>query len=93
MKERTKTPRHFGVRRLPDAADTIADVTHSPAERPAKPAAPPQGMNDIRCDFHPSWSADNRTLAIDGMHGGSRQRYLVAVPGGTRRRQQREATK
>ena len=32
---------------------------------------------DIRCDFHPSWRDDDRALAFDGMHEGTRQRYIV----------------
>ncbi|MFB3893393.1 MAG: TolB family protein [Phycisphaerae bacterium] len=37
------------------------------------------GMAEIRCDFHPSWSDDGRRLAIDGMHEGTRQRYVVEL--------------
>jgi len=37
------------------------------------------GLSEIRCDFHPSWRADDRALAIDGMHEGSRQRYVVEL--------------
>jgi Tol biopolymer transport system component len=39
------------------------------------------GLSEIRCDFHPSWSADDRQLAFDGMHEGSRQRYVVDLHG------------
>ena len=34
---------------------------------------------DIRCDFHPSFSADDRQIAFDGMHEGTRQRYIVTL--------------
>ncbi|MHC4717155.1 MAG: TolB-like translocation protein [Planctomycetota bacterium] len=37
------------------------------------------GLHEIRCDFHPSWSNDDRQLAIDGMHEGTRQRYVVTL--------------
>ena len=37
------------------------------------------GRHEIRCDFHPSWSADDRRLAFDGMHEGTRQRYVVEL--------------
>lgn len=36
-----------------------------------------RGLDDIRCDFHPSWSEDDRQLAFDGMHEGTRQRYVI----------------
>jgi hypothetical protein len=35
------------------------------------------GMPEIRCDFHPSFSQDDRRIAFDGMHQGTRQRYVV----------------
>jgi len=41
------------------------------------PVAP--GLVEIRCDFHPSWSADDRRLAFDGMHEGTRQRYVMEI--------------
>ena len=37
------------------------------------------GLVEIRCDFHPSWSDDGRRIAIDGMHEGTRQRYVVEL--------------
>jgi len=37
------------------------------------------GMPEIRCDFHPSWSDDDRHLAIDGIHEGTRQRYVLTL--------------
>jgi hypothetical protein len=35
---------------------------------------------EIRCDFHPSFSADDRQLAFDGMHESGRQRYVLDLP-------------
>jgi hypothetical protein len=35
---------------------------------------------EIRCDLHPSFSADDRRIAFDGMHEGSRQRHVVGLP-------------
>ena len=32
-----------------------------------------------RCDLHPNWSRDDRTVCIDSIHEGSRQIYLVDV--------------
>lgn len=36
-------------------------------------------LKEIRCDFHPSWSDDDRRIAFDGMHEGTRQRYVVEL--------------
>ncbi|KPK82967.1 MAG: hypothetical protein AMJ81_08740 [Phycisphaerae bacterium SM23_33] len=36
--------------------------------------------HEIRCDLHPSWSDDDRQIAFDGMHEGTRQRYVVELP-------------
>jgi hypothetical protein len=36
-------------------------------------------LHEIRCDPHPSWSADGRQIAFDGMHEGTRQRYVVEL--------------
>ena len=32
-----------------------------------------------RCDLHPNWSRDDRTVCFDSIHEGSRQVYLVDV--------------
>ena len=32
-----------------------------------------------RCDLHPNWSRDGRTVCIDSIHEGSRQVYLIDV--------------
>jgi len=37
----------------------------------------PADLHEIRCDFHPSWRPDGRAIAFDGMHEGSRQRYVL----------------
>ena len=36
---------------------------------------------DIRCDLHPRWSPDGKTISFDSVHGGSRQIYLADVSG------------
>lgn len=37
------------------------------------------GMDEIRCDVHPSWRADDRQIAFDGIHEGTRQRYVLDI--------------
>ena len=34
---------------------------------------------DIRCDLHPRWSHDGKTITFDSIHAGDRQIYLVDV--------------
>ena len=34
---------------------------------------------DIRCDLHPRWSRDGKTITFDSVHGDQRQIYLVDV--------------
>jgi len=34
---------------------------------------------DIRCDLHPRWSHDGKTITFDSIHEGDRQIYLVDV--------------
>lgn len=41
--------------------------------------SPTPSRHEIRCDLHPSWSDDGRRIAFDGMHEGTRQRYVVEV--------------
>lgn len=39
----------------------------------------PQFTGDIRCDLHPRWSPDGRTITFDSVHEGSRQIYQIDV--------------
>ena len=32
-----------------------------------------------RCDLHPNWSRDGRSVCIDSIHEGSRQVYILDV--------------
>ena len=41
---------------------------------------PPQFTGDIRCDLHPRWAPDGKTITFDSVHEGSRQIYLVTLP-------------
>lgn len=36
-----------------------------------------QFTGDIRCDLHPRWAPDGKTITFDSVHEGSRQIYLV----------------
>ncbi len=39
----------------------------------------PQLGKPNRCDLHPRWSPDARSVCIDSIHEGERQMYLVDV--------------
>ena len=38
-----------------------------------------QFTGDIRCDLHPRWSPDGKTITFDSVHEGSRQIYLTEI--------------
>ena len=38
-----------------------------------------QFTGDIRCDLHPRWAPDGKTITFDSVHEGSRQIYLVEL--------------
>jgi Tol biopolymer transport system component len=43
---------------------------------------PPEYAGEWRCDTHPRFSPDGRTVVIDSAHGGSgRQMYLIQIAG------------
>ena len=39
-----------------------------------------QFTGDIRCDLHPRWAPDGKTISFDSVHEGARQIYLVELP-------------
>ena len=39
----------------------------------------PQYTKDIRCDLHPRWAADGKTITFDSVHDGTRQIWLADV--------------
>ena len=43
-----------------------------------------QFVGDIRCDLHPRWAPDGKTITFDSVHEGSRQIYLVELPSSTK---------
>jgi hypothetical protein len=41
--------------------------------------SPPALTADVRCDLHPRWSRDGRSVCIDSAHEGGRQLYVLDV--------------
>jgi Tol biopolymer transport system component len=41
--------------------------------------APKELDGEIRCDLHPRWTRDGKTVSIDSVHEGSRQVYVLDV--------------
>ena len=41
--------------------------------------SPPAVTGPIRCDLHPRWSRDGRTVCIDSVHEGTRQMHVIDV--------------
>ncbi|MBE3099243.1 MAG: hypothetical protein IMZ44_19170 [Planctomycetes bacterium] len=41
--------------------------------------APPEIDGPTRCDLHPRWSRDGKTVSLDSAHEGSRQVYVLDV--------------
>jgi Tol biopolymer transport system component len=39
----------------------------------------PEQSGHVRCDLHPRWSRDGRTVCVDSTKTGQRQMYLVDV--------------
>ena len=62
--------RELFIAGYPDGPKHSLGLYHSPMT---------PGVPEIRCDFHPSFSADDRFIAFDGMHEGSRQRYVAEL--------------
>jgi Tol biopolymer transport system component len=34
---------------------------------------------DVRCDIHPRWSHDGKTITVDSIHSGKRAVYMLDV--------------
>jgi hypothetical protein len=41
--------------------------------------SPPELKGEIRCDLHPRWSRDGKSVSIDSAHTGERQVYVLDV--------------
>ena len=36
-----------------------------------------QFTGDVRCDLHPRWATDGKTITFDSVHEGTRQIYCI----------------
>ena len=57
----------------------LYDLENQEAIEIGKFYADPAYPIPTRCDLHPNWSRDNKTVCIDSIHEGSRQVYLIDV--------------
>jgi hypothetical protein len=57
----------------------LYDVNNNTKVTLGKFHSPEKFTGDIRCDLHPRWSPDGRTISFDSVHEGSRQIYLADV--------------
>ncbi|GAA0104656.1 hypothetical protein UT300013_12790 [Paraclostridium sordellii] len=46
----------------------------------AKYYAPFKYDGEVRCDFHPRWSSDNKYISFDSVHEGGRKQYVMDNP-------------
>ncbi|MDE0445721.1 MAG: hypothetical protein OXH96_03535 [Spirochaetaceae bacterium] len=47
--------------------------------RPRRDYSEPLSTGDVRCDLHPHWHPDGRSLTIDAVPDGNRQIYWYDV--------------
>lgn len=68
----------------PDKNRMQSLMLYRPADKTLVPLGkfflPREATGEIRCDTHPRWSRDGKTVCIDSMHtGDTRQLYLIDV--------------
>ena len=69
----------MGPERLSDLM--LYDVRRRAKVTLGKLHSPEPFRGDIRCDLHPRWSRDAKTVSFDSIHEGSRQIYLADISG------------
>lgn len=57
----------------------VLNVKSGKAARIASFHTPPEYTGNWRCDLHPRWSPDSRSICIDSTHSGIRQLYVVEL--------------
>lgn len=57
----------------------IYDLADNKMVVPVKFKHSPKYVGAVRCDLHPRWSGSGKMIAVDSIHDGSRQVYMLKV--------------